>query len=164
MKFIIITAGCITGLMLALPAAARQKTLSVQVREGQLRTSPGFLSRVVAVVPYTEQVSVLEERTDWLRVRTEDAGHEGWMHASALTAQHLKLASGERDAQLGVSSDEQALAGRGFNSQVEAEFKQRNRNIDFARIDRMEALKIPVATLQDFLAEGGLRPPEGGVQ
>jgi hypothetical protein len=46
------------------------------------------------------------------------------MHSSALTKKKLKLAAGEADAATTVSSEEQALAGKGFNSDVEAKFKE----------------------------------------
>lgn len=145
--------------------AARQKQMSVQVREAQVRQAPGFLSRVLATVPYTEAVTVLEEKNDWTRVQTAvNGGTEGWMHNTALTSKRIKLSGAGPDAQLAVSSDEQALAGKGFNSDVEKQFKERNTKADFSPVDKMEKLKIPVTDIQSFLEEGGVTTANGGAK
>ncbi len=144
--------------------AARERQMSVQVREAQLRSAPGFLSRILVTVPYTERVSILEERSDWSRVRTIQGGVEGWLHNSALTSKRLTLSGDGPDAQLAVSSDEQALAGKGFNSDVEKEFKARNRNADFHIVDRMEKSEVPTDVILQFLKEGGLDAAKGGAQ
>ncbi len=142
--------------------AARQKQMSVQVREAQVRGAPGFLSRVLGTLPYTEEVAILEERTDWNRIRTLSGGLEGWLHSSSLTSKRLKLAGDGPDAQVTVSSDEQALAGKGFNSDVEQEFKARNQTADFSVVDKMEKLSIPTESIIQFLNEGDVKPPAGG--
>lgn len=150
--------------IVALPVlAARTKLMAVQVREAQVRQAPGYLSRVLATVPYTAAVTVLEEKNDWSRIQTGD-GMEGWMHSTALTTKRLKLSGDGPDAQLAVSSDEQALAGKGFNSDVEKQFKERNAKADFAAVDKMETLKIPVAEIQAFLKKGDVAPAKGGAQ
>lgn len=149
--------------IVAVPAlAAGTKTMNVQVREAQVRQAPGFLSRILATVPYTEPVTVLEEKNDWIRVQTGST--EGWMHSTALTKKRLKLSGVGPDAQVTVTSDEQALAGKGFNSDVEKQFKERNSKVDFTPIDKMEKLKIPVAEIQAFLEKGDVAPVEGGAQ
>lgn len=144
--------------------AAREKRMSVQIREAQIRSAPGFLSKVLATVPYTEQVSILEEKADWLRVQTETGGVEGWMHSNSLTAKKLTLSGGGADAQLAVSSEEQALAGKGFNSDVEKQFKERNKSANFNGVDKMEKLTIPAEAITQFLTDGSVKPAEGGAR
>jgi len=141
---------------LALAASARE--LSVQVREGQLRASPSFLSQIRAVIPYAERVQVLAEQGDWLQVQPLSSPLQGWMHQSALTRQKLKLTAGEREATQTVTTDEQALAGKGFNPQVEAEFRSRNAEAAFAWVDKMEQREISPAAILAFLRKGGLLP------
>jgi uncharacterized protein YgiM (DUF1202 family) len=154
----------LVGITLASVATARQKTMNVQVREAQIRQTPGFLSRVVATVPYTESVNILEEKNDWYQVQTTDGKQTGWMHNTALTKKKLKLSGDGPDAQMSVTSDEQALAGKGFNSDVEKQFKDRNAKIDFAVVDKMEALKIPIKDVQAFLVQGNVSPAKGGAK
>jgi hypothetical protein len=55
-----------------------------------------------------------------------------------------------------------ALAGKGFNSDVESKFKANHKDIDFTPVDRMEKIKIPTSTLQKFALNGGLKMSEGG--
>lgn len=148
----------ITGSVLA--ATARR--MSVQVRDGQVRSAPAFLSRVLTTVPYTEQVSVLEEKGDWSRVQTGTI--EGWMHKTSLTSTKLKLSGDGADAKLAVSTEETALSGKGFNSDVEKQFKERNEKVDFADVDKMEKIKIPVETVLTFLNDGNVHPAEGGAR
>lgn len=165
MRKIIIVFCLVVGLASVTPSVgARQKSMSVQIREAQVRSAPGFLSRVLTTVPYTERVTILEEKTDWVRVQIDGSQIEGWMHSTALTAKKLKLSAGEQDAQLAVSSDEQALAGKGFNSDVEAQFKKQNSKIDFAPVDKMVKIKIPAETIQAFLTDGSVTPTTKGAQ
>lgn len=157
--------GIAAAIAACIPAlAARDKHMSVQVREAQVRSAPGFLSKILATVPYTEQVSVLEEKADWVHVQTENGAIDGWMHNTALTSKRLKLSGSGPDAQLAVSSEEQALAGKGFNSDVEKQFKERNKSADFADVDKMEKLNIPPETIKRFLVEGEVKTAQGGAR
>jgi hypothetical protein len=157
--------GVVLLLLASVPAlAAKPKTMSIQVREGQLRSSPSYLSRVVTTLAYTDRVVVLDKKGSWLRVQPESRSTEGWMHESTLTKKTLKLESGDRDATTAVSSEEQALAGKGFNSDVEAKFKERNGEIDFTWVDNMEAITIPAPALVEFLKAGNLTTEEGGAK
>jgi len=79
-----------------------------------------------------------------------------------LSEKRIVLKAGGRDAQVGASSGELALAGKGFNADVEAEFKARNRDIDFSWVDRMQAMKVPPERIAAFLQEGGLVSEQGG--
>ena len=138
------------------------KYMSVQVRTGQLREKPSFLGKVTASVSYGDRVQVMEEGGAWLRVDTGE--DQGWIHESALTKKRIALRSGEREAQVAATSDEIALAGKGFNAQVEAEYKAKNRNVDFSAIDRMERIKVTEQASLEFLRVGELAPGEGGAR
>jgi SH3-like domain-containing protein len=159
-----ICAGFALMAVLALPmAAVAQKTLSVQVREGQLRATPSFLGKVVAKVAYGDRVDMLEDRDAWKRVSLQGGKLRGWMHASALTAKQVVLKAGQADVRTSATRDELALAGKGFNEQVEAAFKKENKNLDYTWLNRMEGFKISPEQMQSFLDKGSLAPPaEGG--
>jgi SH3-like domain-containing protein len=150
--------------LFAATAYAGAKLMTIQNREAQLRTAPNYFSKVVATLSYTERVEVLESQTSWTKVRHPASGREGWIGSSALTTRKLALKATGEDADTGVSSEEQALAGKGFNPQVEAEFKTRNKDVDYASVDKMEAIKIPVEAVQRFLAAGGVTARKGGAQ
>jgi uncharacterized protein YgiM (DUF1202 family) len=141
--------------------AARQKQMSVQVQNAQLRSAPTPISRVLATVGYTEKVTILEEKGDWNRVQFGTT--EGWMSKGSLTTRKLTIDAGGPDAALSVTSDEQGLAGKGFNSDVEKQFKERNKEADFATVDRMEKITVSDLQIQQFIKDGKLAV-EGGAQ
>jgi hypothetical protein len=47
---------------------------------------------------------------------------------------------------------------------VEKEFKAKNKQLNFAAVDRMEKIKISTAEMQAFLRAGVVKPPAGGDQ
>lgn len=162
MRFIV--AGFSLMAVLAMPVGAdAQKTLSVQVREGQVRATPSFLGKMVTKVAYGDRVDLLEDRDIWKRVALPGRKLQGWMHTSALTTKRVVLKAGQADVQTGATRDEIALAGKGFNEQVEAAFKKENKNLDYTWLNRMEGLKVSPEQIQSFLDRGNLVPQaEGG--
>ncbi len=137
--------------------AAGDSKMSVQVREAQLRDKPSFLGKLLGTAEYGDRVDLQASQGDWLCVNLPD-GRSGWMHNSALTAQKVVLRAGEEQARLSASSDELALAGKGFNSDVEAQFKKNHQNIDFSMVDKMEKIKITPSEKNAFLKAGNLIP------
>jgi SH3-like domain-containing protein len=150
-------------LLMALAATGDAgKMMSVQVKKGDMRATPQFLGKIVSTLSYGDRVEVLESRESWLRVAPSGKNVTGWMHSSALSEKRIVLKAGGKDAQVAASGGELALAGKGFNADVEAEFKARNRNIDFTWIDRMQEMKVPPERIAAFLQEGGLVPAQDG--
>lgn len=140
---------------------ARANTeMSIQVREGELRNRASFLGSVVAVVQYGDRVQVERNQGPWLYVAVDEA--EGWIHQSALTSKRIEMQASDRALSGAATEDELALAGRGFNAQVEGEFKAQNEEVDFAWIDYMEQLRMSAPQLRQFLREGGVVPVEEG--
>jgi hypothetical protein len=135
--------------------------MSVQVKSGQLRATPSFLGPLVAPLNYGDRLQVIEQQGDWSKATTP-AGQTGWVHRSALTKKKIVMKAGDQDAQTAASGDELALAGKGFNSDVEADFKAKNRQIDFTWVDKMEKIKVTPESMQQFLKDGGIQPSEGG--
>ncbi len=85
--------------------------------------------------------------------RREDSG---WIHESALTPKRVVMSSGTDDARIGASGEEVALAGKGFSSEVEAEYKKQNKDIDYTWVDWMGRQTVPDAQLVQFLKQGDL--------
>lgn len=140
---------------------AAQTSMSVQVQNGQLRATPSFLGAAVATVQYGDVVTVLQEQAGWMKVQAPN-GKEGWIHSSALTKKRIVLKADAADAPTGASADELALAGKGFNSDIEAQFKAENKDVDYTWVDRMEKIKIDPKEIREFLAEGKVEPAAGG--
>lgn len=144
---------------LAAVAALAAGVVNVQVRDGQLRSAPSFLGRIVGQVGYGQAVTVAESQGDWSRVAAGSVS--GWIHASALTTADLGLQSGSGGAPSSVTEKEMALAGKGFNAQVEKQYRSSHGG-DFASVDRMERQGVQTERLVAFLRQGGVGPAGGG--
>lgn len=146
-------------LMATVVVAPARTEMSVQIREGQLRERPSFLGTIVATVDYGERVRVEQQQGPWRLVSVGEA--QGWIHESALTRQRIQLAAGEEDVAGAATEQEMAMAGKGFNAEVEGEFRAQNEEIDFTWVDRMEGMGLAPERLAAFLSEGGVAPAEG---
>jgi len=136
--------------------AAGQSVMSVQVKKGQLRAIPSFLGKIVTVVYYGERVAVNAEKGGWYQVAVPGSKTTGWIHASALTRKRIEIKAGASNVSAAADSDELALAGKGFNKQVEGEFRSKNPHVDFTWVDKMEAMEVSQNEIQAFLEEGEL--------
>ncbi len=156
------------GLMLAAilvvgaVAWAAVQQMSVQVRTGQLRATPSHLGKVAAAVAYGDRLTVVQKQGAWYSVK-DARGRAGWIHESALTTKRVVLKSGDADVAAGAGGDEIALAGKGFNEQVEGEYKAQNAEADYAWVDRMEAMVVTPEQAVAFLAAGEV-VAKGGAQ
>ena len=139
------------------------KTMSVQVKKCQLRNKPSFLGKIVINLKYADQVTVKQEDKNWYEVVPVNKKKGGWVHVSALSTKKIILKEGSKDVANAASSDELALAGKGFNEQVENDFKKKNKNADFTWVDKMEKIVISSKETQSFLKEGGLKVEGGDV-
>ena len=142
--------------------AAAVKTMSVQNRKAEIRDTPTPFGRVVSSLSYGDKVTVEEKNGPWMKVSAP--GAVGWVHSSALTTKTVVMKSGE-GAQTAASSDEVALAGKGFNAEVESQFKANHKDIDFKWVDRMEKIVVSPAKIKAFIEDGGLTASsKGGAQ
>jgi hypothetical protein len=57
-----------------------------------------------------------------------------------------------------TSSDEVALAGKGFTPEVESGYRAKHPEMDFAQVDKIEGFQVDSAALQTFIKEGDLKP------
>ncbi|PID37580.1 MAG: peptide-binding protein, partial [Proteobacteria bacterium] len=114
-----------------------------------------------ADVAYGAKVTVQKRQGPWVEV-TDAAGHQGWLHESALSQKKLKLVSGSIEAGTGASGEEVALAGKGFNETVEKEYRKQNADLDYSWVDRMEKMVVTAPEMETFLRQGGIQSREGG--
>lgn len=131
--------------------------LFVQVRDTELRSSPGFLSPIELRLSFGDQVSYLDERSGWIEVTLPNTETTGWIHAGALeenrsTQMQLEGESTTRT----VTSREVALAGRGFSENLEDEYGEQ-KDLDFARVDELESDEVDPQAIVSFVEEAGLR-------
>ena len=145
-------------LLTAAASGAAAASMSVTVRETQARATPSYLGAVLAVLVYGDRVEILEEQRDWLKVALP-GGRQGWVHRSSLTEKRIVLQAGAGSVEETASSSEVALAGKGFNKEVEEQYRS-DRNLDYTWVDRMEGFAVTIEQTLAFLEQGGLTPAE----
>jgi len=137
-------------------AASAATQMSVQSEKAAIRATPGPFAQTIATLGYGDRVNVIAEQGAWSQVQTA-AGQTGWTQTASLTKKKVVLQAGSSDVSRTASGEELALAGKGFNSQVEGEFKAKNPDVDFRWIDYMEKIKVTEPQMIRFLREGGLK-------
>lgn len=154
--------GKVLGLLfLALTAGVTfaQSEMSVTVKETQVRERPSFLAKVMATVKYGDRLKVLNTQSGWVQVQS--GGQQGWVSSSALTEKKIVFQAGSSNVSSSASSSEVALAGRGFNKEVEDQYAS-DQNLDYAGVDRMERYGKDAGMLIAFMDAAKLRFDQGG--
>ena len=131
------------------------ETLIVKVQTTYVRKEPKFYSSPVATLNAGDSVTQITAQAGWFRVRTSQ-GVEGWIHSQAVAAGKLNVAAMDKSLKMSATADEVALAGKGFNKQVEDEYKSRNKGISFGEVERMLRIKVTPDELRRFLMDGKL--------
>lgn len=144
----------ISIMVLLMPVTAQATSLSIQVEEGQVRSTPSFLGEIVDKVVYGESVELVKEQGPWRMVNTKRK--PGWIHQSAVSESKVELVPGG-NVNEGASGKEIALAGKGFNPEVENAYKAGHQQISFAWVDNMEKFTVKNADIEQFMKQGGLR-------
>lgn len=152
------------ALLIATAAFATGREMSVEVGTAEIRTQPSSFSSIVATAKYGDRFTVGEQKSGYTKITTADQKTTGWIATSSLTKTKIVLAASGKNADLAASSDEVALAGKGFNAEVEKQYRVKHANIDFTWIDKMEKVKIPTSEVLKFLREGGISVSEGGAK
>lgn len=156
-----VTPLALLGILVLATIVLAAQMMSVEVRSGQMRERPGFLGRMITILPYGDRVDIQAEEGDWRKVTSKTQGKTGWMHISALTEQEIILKPTNKDVEAAAQTDELALAGKGFNKQVEEKY-QEEAKLDYSKVDAMEDYSVSQDEVQDFVKSGDLG--QGGGQ
>ncbi len=155
----LLTAGLAVLLMGA--GAVWAETLKVSQPNQQLYPEADFAGTPLGPVPVDAEVNVIRQSGDWYKV--EYQGKTGWLHRQAFP--QAKAASKfslpgllTGGAVKETSSDEVALAGKGFTPEVESAYRQKHPEMNFSMVDKVEANRVSEPQLQAFIKEGGLKP------
>jgi len=131
---------------------SRGGTAWVSVRTADLKASTGMFAASRGAVNYGDQVTVLQVSGNWAEVRSSaNANLSGWISTANLSAKRIVATGGASSA----TASEVALAGKGFNQEVENEYKTAG-NLNYAAVDWMEEIVISDSDLLNFINEGRL--------
>jgi SH3-like domain-containing protein len=131
------------------------ETLMVKIQTTNLRKEPKFYASTIAVLKAGEVVEKISTANGWYQVKTA-GGIVGWLHSSAVQTGKFALAAVDKSLTTKATADEIALAGKGFNKQVEQSYKAKHSEANFAAVDRMLKVKVSQSQLLKFLKEGKL--------
>ena len=124
----------------------------VSVDKTELKNSPSFFGKTLEAIFYGDEVIVLEEKGKWKKVQlSSDSWIEGWINESSLTKKKIVVS----DSRLSVSTEELALAGKGFNADIEAQYKKEG-NLNYQDVDVVEKNMISFENVLDFMIDGKL--------
>ena len=103
-------------------------TMSVQVKNTYLRTTPSFLGKKITQLNYADKVTVKKEQNSWINIYSPLKNKSGWVHSSALSNDRIIL-KGSDDAAQDASKSEIVMAGKGFSKEVESQYKQQKTDL-----------------------------------
>jgi len=144
-------------ILLSTSDSLHAETATVITKQNSIRASCRFFSPVKATVHYNDMLEVISQQGDWYQVRFR--GIQGCIHKSAIQKKSVSLSKLVGSQGQATSAEEVALAGKGFNPQVEAAYKNKNPGLNFAGVDRVESYKIPENELRGFIQSGKLNLP-----
>lgn len=147
--------GLLIAALLGGSIVSAESLMNVQVKDAPLKSAPSFLSSTVSVLHYGKQISLLASDGDWSQVRS--GSMRGWLHSSALSEKTILLTTGTGKAQSGVSSNEVMIAGKGFNAQVESQYRKTNPTARFDQVDAMERDVVSSSNERKFASDGKLK-------
>jgi len=127
------------------------KTVYIAIKAGNLKAGADSFANNTAPVKYGEAFKVVQEKDKWVEVQgVTNPSQTGWIASANVTTKKI-VTSGSS-----ASADELALAGKGFNQEVERSYKKSG-SLNYDAVDAMETIKISNKEMQDFLAEGRLK-------
>jgi hypothetical protein len=136
-------------------AVAAANVLVVKIQTTGLRKNPRFFDPIVLALKAGDQLEKIGEAGGWMQVRTA-SGVAGWVHGSAVETPKVQLTAQPGAMKTQASANEIALAGKGFNKQVEDSYRARHGDLNFAWVDRMLEIRVGLPQVEDFLKMGRL--------
>jgi hypothetical protein len=131
--------------------AIKGGTMYVATKTIELKSATGFFASAKGTLAYGAAVTVLQIKGNWAEVRSvANTAVSGWTAVANLSSK--RIVSG---AAAGTTASEVALAGKGFNQEIENAYKAKGR-LNYADVDRTEAQKVSKKELQDFINAGHL--------
>lgn len=147
----------ISSVLLFFTATALADTVTVITKQSAIRENCRFFAPVKAQVKYNDAMEALSMEGDWYRVKF--GAIAGCIHKSSVEsrASSVPILFGRQSS--GVSESETALAGKGFNPQVEASFKRKHPEMKYHLVDNIESYPVTEREVARFITAGRLLEP-----
>ena len=125
-------------------------TAWVSAKTAAVKSSTWFFAGTKGTLQMGDQVAILQVNGNWAEIRSSaNSSLTGWTQISNLSARQIISSS------TGASASEIALAGKGFNQEIENSYKSEG-SLNYADVDRTEAITVSQDELYKFVTEGRL--------
>lgn len=128
----------------------------VAVKSVNVKSSKGFFASAKGTLSYGTQVTV--QSVSGNKVEITAGILTGWVDGSSLTSKRITASTAATSA----SAKEIALAGKGFNEEIEGTYKTENANLEqaYAAVDTVETITVENDELRRFIVDGKLTGAE----
>jgi uncharacterized protein YgiM (DUF1202 family) len=138
---------CLSGIF-----AKVGNTMYVTSEEVTLKEKPSFFSNDLENIYYGDAVIILQEKGNWAKICLDlNSSTTGWINTSSLSKKKIVSTSNRVSA----STSELSLAGKGFNAEIESQYKI-SEIVDYDAVDKLEKNMISFTTIVDFMKSGKL--------
>jgi hypothetical protein len=128
-------------------------TLYVAVKTVTLKASTGSFAANKGTLNYGDKVTVIRIDGRFAEIKSAaNSSLTGWTATANLSAKQVVAGNSNT-----ASAREVALAGKGFNQEVENSYKNQKNNLNYADVDKVETITISEADLKKFLEDGRLK-------
>jgi len=128
-------------------------TLYVAVKTLTLKSGTGAFDSNKATLNYGDKVTVVKVDGKFVEVKSEeDPLKTGWTTTANLSKKQIVAGSTST-----ATAKEMALAGKGFNQETEKNLKSQKKDLNYADVDKTEAIKVHEKEVKKFLEEGKLK-------
>ncbi|MCX8069418.1 MAG: SH3 domain-containing protein [Thermodesulfovibrionales bacterium] len=132
-------------------------TIRVITKENALREICRFYAPVKSSLKYGDILEVISTEGDWYKVKFK--GILGCIHKSAIETKSVSTFQGLGSQKQGATEQEVALAGKGFNQEVEKAFNSKHPELKYNIVDAIDRYKVDEKRVFEFIKMGGLVQP-----
>jgi uncharacterized protein YgiM (DUF1202 family) len=134
---------------------AQADTQYISIRKAALRQQPQVWSPVSSTLNFGDAVEVIKEENSWLYV--QKGGAQGYIHESSVDDSPVKAVGySEATAASSTQGAGVSLATKGFDAEVEKNYRQANASLRFDRVNALEKRTISPTVLAQFMRDGQL--------
>jgi hypothetical protein len=142
------------AVIIASANSVNAETVTVITKQNAIRESCKFFSPIKATVHYNDVLEVISQSGEWYQVSFR--GTQGCIHKTAVEKRSISLSEISGSGSQSTSGEEVALAGKGFNPQVEAAYSMENPGLNFQAVNRVENYRVSENELINFIQSGKL--------
>lgn len=130
-------------------------TLVVTRKTTKLRSQKRTFAPAVADLKEGDKIAFQKKEGAWLSVKFDKV--TGWLHEGDVSAKADVRLSGDGMRE-SYSTSETSAARKGFNPQVEKQYRDSNPNLEraYQLVDQLQGRAVPEAEIRSFLVTGKL--------